>query len=289
VVARPDLRRAASAFTRREKRKITLDGVLRLVPSRHLSVTRAPATVVPLVGLPGAATPTARRLRGLPACSGIPPERELPVPDRPHRSPRKSISILVRYRTNVVRLDDRADDVVRAEDAQRADVDAELLGELRNLSGLCISARRPSRPGSKHRWQRGRPRRSPATSPAQYRASARTASPMCPRSEEVGDARVSGLPAANAERQGFSLSEQRLCCGSVTGACNRWKFHQLRGTHRQLSSTTPGQFMAVSSTARPRRVTEQCRVAVVAPPRRRRRTPAHRSAAETTSGESTAG
>ena len=39
---------------------------------------------------------------------------------------------------NVVRLDDREDDVVRAEDAQRADVDAELLGELRDLVGTLL-------------------------------------------------------------------------------------------------------------------------------------------------------
>src|SRR5215218_3844340 len=39
---------------------------------------------------------------------------------------------------NVVRLDDREDDVVRAEDAQRADVDAELLGELRDLAGTLL-------------------------------------------------------------------------------------------------------------------------------------------------------
>src|SRR5918995_2643555 len=37
-------------------------------------------------------------------------------------------------RINVVRLDDREDDVVRAEDAQRDDIDAELLGELRDLA-----------------------------------------------------------------------------------------------------------------------------------------------------------
>jgi hypothetical protein len=35
---------------------------------------------------------------------------------------------------NVIRLDDREDDVVWAEDAQRDDVDPELLCELRNLA-----------------------------------------------------------------------------------------------------------------------------------------------------------
>jgi Protein of unknown function (DUF1059) len=39
---------------------------------------------------------------------------------------------------NVVRLDHREDDVVRAENAQRADVDAEVLGELRDLAGTLL-------------------------------------------------------------------------------------------------------------------------------------------------------
>ena len=39
---------------------------------------------------------------------------------------------------NVVRLDDREDDVVRAKDAQRDNVDAELLGELRDLAGTLL-------------------------------------------------------------------------------------------------------------------------------------------------------
>ena len=39
---------------------------------------------------------------------------------------------------DVVRLDDHEDDVVRAEDAQRADGDAELLGELRDLAGTLL-------------------------------------------------------------------------------------------------------------------------------------------------------
>ena len=38
-------------------------------------------------------------------------------------------------RLDAVGLDDREDDVIRAEDAQRADVDAELRGELRDLTG----------------------------------------------------------------------------------------------------------------------------------------------------------
>src|SRR5215207_10971486 len=41
-------------------------------------------------------------------------------------------------RINVVRLDDREDDVVRAEDAQRDDTDAQLLGELRDLAGALL-------------------------------------------------------------------------------------------------------------------------------------------------------
>jgi hypothetical protein len=52
---------------------------------------------------------------------------------------------------DVVRFDDREDDVVRAEDAQRADVDGELLGELRDLAGTlfqylpCLSVERSGR------------------------------------------------------------------------------------------------------------------------------------------------
>jgi hypothetical protein len=42
-------------------------------------------------------------------------------------------------RINVVRLDDHEDDVIRAEDAQRVDADAELLGELWNLAGASFS------------------------------------------------------------------------------------------------------------------------------------------------------